>query len=78
MLVDIYSSMLSTIKTQETPKYISHCFYINKPESQTFWTSKENEKDRQVLMNEWDSLPESAYQRLFHGVTFMIKFDMKK
>lgn len=78
MLLDIYSSILTTVKTQTTPSYITHSFYINKEDSEKFWSDSSKRNEHSMIITEWEPLRNSTYKKVFYGVTFMIIFDMKK
>ena len=74
MLKEIYNSMLEIANNQETPSFIDMVFYINQEKSKEFWAEAANKKERNILLDEWDSPEPKYYTKKLYGIQFAIKF----
>ena len=77
MLDEIYELMVRTAVNYTGPTFIEHVYHIEKEASNAFWSKPEFEKQRNVLVEEWDIKPDGRYELKLYGMKFAIQFKCK-
>lgn len=74
MIADLYKTMIETATQENIPSYIEFNYVIPKEASIAFWKDKSLDKEKAILMDEFD-FKGDCYCKTLYGVTFSIKFE---
>lgn len=75
MIAQIYQSMAEiAVSTPNLIHSVEMVFNINKEDTDHFWIAKQNEAERRIIFNEWESDTRSRYTKTFYGISFVIQF----
>lgn len=77
MIAQIYQSMAEiAVSTPNLIHSVEMVFNISREDTDHFWSAKQNEAERQILFNEWetDTKTKSRYTKTFYGISFVIQF----